>query len=70
MEVCASLLQGQLERNAEVVLSTQDGKATGLLNSIISSVKMKNYPALNYLRIKFGCNILSHETNFCSKMLS
>ena len=31
VEVCASLLQGQLERNAEVVLSTQDGEAIGLL---------------------------------------
>ena len=31
VEVCASLLQGQLERNTEVVLSTQDGEAIGLL---------------------------------------
>ena len=31
VEVCASLLQGQLERNAEVVLSTQDEEAIGLL---------------------------------------
>ena len=33
VEVCASLLQGQLERNAEIVLSTQDGEAIGLLIS-------------------------------------
>ena len=30
VEVCASLLQGQLERNVEVILSTQDGEAIGL----------------------------------------
>ena len=55
VEVCASLLQGQLERNAEVVLSTQDEEAIGLLYIYSSYFKWLEVSIQYYYRWRGLC---------------